>query len=322
VSATGSQHGADDAAASVVSADGTTIGYRSHGRGPGLVIVHGAMESATDYMDLASMLGGSVTVHVPDRRGRGLSGPHGEAFGLSAEIDDVRAVCQATGARQLFGVSSGGVIALHAALELPGIDRVAVYEPALSPPGVDPAESSDYVERYERALTRGHIAEALVAVLKGIQMGPRWLRLLPRPLATALIRRFIGEEDKTATDGAVTFGSLVPTMHYDFQVCDEGSTDLPRFEGLPRPVLLLGGTKSPRYLATALSRLEELLPHCRRVQLPGVGHTASANRQEGGRPDLVARELLTFLASSDATTSAESPSGFPAGHGERGVGSP
>src|SRR5438034_7864763 len=71
------------AVASVTSADGTTIGYRSRGRGPGLVILHGGMESSTDYADLADALAGSLTVHVLDRRGRGLSGPHGDTYGLS-----------------------------------------------------------------------------------------------------------------------------------------------------------------------------------------------------------------------------------------------
>jgi pimeloyl-ACP methyl ester carboxylesterase len=303
----------DVVVASVTSADGATIGYRSRGRGPGLLVLHGAMESSSDYTDLAGMLAGSVTVHVLDRRGRGLSGPHGPDFGLATEIADVRVVCRATGSRQVFGVSSGGVIALHAALDLPGIERVAVYEPALSPPGVDPAESSDYVERYEQALAGGHTAAALVAVLKGIQMGPRWLRLLPRPVATALIGRFLAEEGKNAAEGEVGFGSLVPTMRYDFQVCDEGSADLPRFEALKQPVLLLGGAKSPRYLDTALTSLEGLLPRSRRVQLPGVGHTASANHQEGGRPDLVARELLNFLATSGTTTTRISPPGSELG---------
>jgi pimeloyl-ACP methyl ester carboxylesterase len=310
VPSTESQHARDAAPgclASVTSTDGTTIGYRSHGRGPGLVVLHGAMESSTDYTDLASVLAGSVTGHVLDRRGRGLSGPHGPDVGLSSEVEDVRAVCRATGARQVFGVSSGGVIALHAALQLPGIERVAVYEPALSIPGADPAESSDYVARYEQALAGGHTAAALVAVLKGIQMGPRWLPLLPRPVAAALIGRFMAEEDKTAGDGQVTFASLVPTMHYDFAVCDEGSTNLSRFADLGQPVLLLGGTTSPRYLTTALATLEGLLPQPRRVQIPGAGHTASANRQEGGRPDLVARELLNFLATSGSTTSPRIP---------------
>lgn len=37
----------------VTSKDGTTIGYRQLGQGPGVVLLHGAMESAQSHMQLA-----------------------------------------------------------------------------------------------------------------------------------------------------------------------------------------------------------------------------------------------------------------------------
>ena len=58
-------------AASITSPDGTTIGYRRLGTGPGLVILHGAMESSQSHLQLAEALAGDLTVYLPDRRGRG-----------------------------------------------------------------------------------------------------------------------------------------------------------------------------------------------------------------------------------------------------------
>ncbi len=60
---------------SVTSKDGTTIGYRQIGHGPGVVLVHGAMESALSHSQLAEALADTFTVCVYDRRGRGRSGP-------------------------------------------------------------------------------------------------------------------------------------------------------------------------------------------------------------------------------------------------------
>lgn len=57
----------------VTSKDGTTIGYRRFGRGPGVVVLHGSMSSAHNHMQLAAALADAFTVDVPDRRGRGLS---------------------------------------------------------------------------------------------------------------------------------------------------------------------------------------------------------------------------------------------------------
>ncbi len=69
----------------VASKDGTTIGYHQLGHGPALVLVHGAMESAQSHQELAQALASDFSVYVPDRRGRGHSGPHGEDYGLAKE---------------------------------------------------------------------------------------------------------------------------------------------------------------------------------------------------------------------------------------------
>jgi pimeloyl-ACP methyl ester carboxylesterase len=67
---------------SVTSRDGTTISYRRLGHGPGIVAVHGGAQAAQNLMDLATALAESFSVYVPDRRGRGLSGPPGDSYGL------------------------------------------------------------------------------------------------------------------------------------------------------------------------------------------------------------------------------------------------
>ena len=60
---------------SVISGDGTTIGYRRFGTGPALVLLHGSMSSGAHHTELARLLADTFTVYVGDRRGRGLSGP-------------------------------------------------------------------------------------------------------------------------------------------------------------------------------------------------------------------------------------------------------
>ena len=88
---------------SVTSADGTTIGYRRFGRGPGLVLLHGSMSSGAHHTELARLLADTFTVYVPDRRGRGLSGPYGGRDPLVEELEDLSALIAATGATNLGG---------------------------------------------------------------------------------------------------------------------------------------------------------------------------------------------------------------------------
>src|SRR5439155_6140452 len=72
---------------SVTSKDGTTIGYRQLGHGPGVVLLHGAMESASSHIALAELLADAFTVYLPDRRGRGMSGPYPEHYRVRNDIE-------------------------------------------------------------------------------------------------------------------------------------------------------------------------------------------------------------------------------------------
>ncbi|MFD0697711.1 alpha/beta fold hydrolase [Paenibacillus sp. GCM10027628] len=97
---------------SVISRDGTAIGYRQFGQGPGIVVVHGANLSSQNLMQLAQRLADAFTVYVPDRRGRGLRGPFGEDYGIRKEVEDLETLLTQTGAHYVFGISSGGSLHL------------------------------------------------------------------------------------------------------------------------------------------------------------------------------------------------------------------
>jgi pimeloyl-ACP methyl ester carboxylesterase len=84
------------------------------------------------FTKLAGAMASDYTVYVPDRRGRGLSGGHGDDFHVTREVEDVQTLVTATGASKIFGLSSGALGALRTALVTPALDRVALYEPPLS----------------------------------------------------------------------------------------------------------------------------------------------------------------------------------------------
>ena len=114
----------------VTSQDGTRIGFRRIGRGPGLVLVQGAMGTERNYHELAQGLASGYTVFLPDRRGRGMSAkPYAADHWIARDVEDVDAVLAEAAADQVFGLSSGAMIALEAARTLPRITRAAVYEP-------------------------------------------------------------------------------------------------------------------------------------------------------------------------------------------------
>lgn len=271
-----------------MSKDGTPIGYRQFGQGPHLVLLHGGMKSGQDLTRLAAALAGHFTVSVPDRRGRGASGPAGDGFGIEREVEDVQALIAETGARLLFGLSAGALVVLRTALVTPAVRRIGLYEPPLSVRGSTPTA---WVPRYERELAAGRSAAALVTGLRGLAVVPAFVRL-PRVLLVPPLRLLMLLQGR-ATEERTTIRSLVPTWRYDMRIVAETADTLDDYRNLRARVLLLGGTKSPAWLGVPLAELAAALPRAERVELPGLGHDGPEN---DGDPEAVARSLLGFFA--------------------------
>ena len=276
----------------VTSKDGTTIGYRQLGRGPALLLLHGHMESAQSHIQLAEALAASFTVYLPDRRGRGLSGPYGKDYSIQKDVEDMDTLLTKTGAHYVFGVSSGGIIWLQAALSLSSIHKAAIYEPPLLINGSLPIA---WLTRFDKEMAQGKVASALITAMKGTQMGPPIFNVIPHRLLELLTNMAMKNEDKKAKDYDVTMRMLALTLHYDFQLVVEMAEKLKSFKAIQAEVLLLGGSKSPAYFKVALDTLEKVLPHVTRIEFPALGHGGSGNSNRGGKPERLAQELLKFF---------------------------
>ena len=116
----------------VTSRDGTRIAYDRLGQGPAVIQVAGALgyRAHPIMAGLASALATHFTVFNYDRRGRGDSGDT-PPYSVDREIEDIEALIQeAGGSAYLYGLSSGGVLALAAANELTTkVTNLALYEP-------------------------------------------------------------------------------------------------------------------------------------------------------------------------------------------------
>ncbi len=281
---------------SVESRDGTRIGYLQLGHGPAVVVLHGSNESARSHSVLANALADSFTVYLPDRRGRGMSGPYGSDYGMKSEVEDLDAVLTRSGADMAFGVSAGGLIVLETARVRPGLRKLALYEPALL---LDGDTHLRWVDRYDREMAEGKVAAALITSLRGLDLGPALFRRMPRRLTEALTSMAMKNEEKGATSDSVTMRRLAPTLHYDALLLKEMAGKIDPYRQVSADVLLAGGGKGLAYLKPTLDALEQTLPHCRRVEFPGLDHGAStdpSSTNRGGRPEVVARELLAFFA--------------------------
>jgi len=225
---------------SVVSSDGTTVGYRRFGHGPPIVLVHGGMQASQNLMKLGTGLADTFTIIIPDRRGRGLSGPHRVGHGINTECEDIEAVLRETGAHNLFGLSVGALIALWVALAT-NIENLAIYEPPLPVGDTDPAA---WLPRFDREMAQGKLAAAMLTVMRGT-VDPPSLRLLPRFLLIPLLNFAIEAEAKKVKHGDVPVKQIIPTMHFDAAAVNDTKGCLEGLRRVTAKVLLLGGGKSP-----------------------------------------------------------------------------
>lgn len=115
----------------VKSDDGTSIGYRTTGDGPALVLVHGAGTDSGDWYFVSPLLSSRFTVVTMDRRGRGESGD-GVTYTMERETEDLLAVLDAVEAEFLVGHSYGGLCAMNAAALTDRLNALVVYEPPVS----------------------------------------------------------------------------------------------------------------------------------------------------------------------------------------------
>jgi pimeloyl-ACP methyl ester carboxylesterase len=272
---------------SVVSADGTTIGFRQCGSGPGVILLHGSMLAAQDFMKLAEALADDFTVTVPDRRGRGLSGPHGVDYGIEREVEDLEALLKETGASRVFGLSSGALIGLRTARATPAIEKLALYEPPLS---IDGSVPVDWVPRYRRELADGRIAAALVSVLKGLE-ADRMFRSVPRFILVPTLNLALRFQREAKGDD-VPIPDLVPTMSADAQLVTQLTDTTDDYATIDADVLLLGGSRSPAYFGRALEALTGVLPRSKRVTIPKLDHSGPT---DDGGPAEVAQSLRGFF---------------------------
>jgi pimeloyl-ACP methyl ester carboxylesterase len=288
----------DMTAGSVTSADGTTIGYRRTGRGPAVVVLHGSNESARSHTQLAMALAGEFTVYLPDRRGRGLSGPHQPGHGMRTEVEDVQAVVAASGAQAVFGVSISGLIALQAALTTPAIGQVAVYEPALL---LDRSgQYTSWTSRFDQQMARSQVADALITSMYGFDLALPALRLAPRRLLVAATNAAMKKEDAQATTDTVTMRQLAPTIRYEGLLLAETAGTIDAFTGVEADVLLMGGDmKRPTFIRPAFDAFAQRLPHHRSIRFAGLDHGGSGDpgpTNRGGKPAIVAPDILSFFA--------------------------
>jgi pimeloyl-ACP methyl ester carboxylesterase len=245
----------------VESADGTRIAFERQGSGPALILVDGAMCYRANGPNgpLATLLARHFTVYTYDRRGRGESGDTAP-YTVDREIDDLRAlVKQAGGGVHLYGISSGGALALEAVNAGLPVRKLALYE---LPYVVDHSRkiiADDYESTMDSLVAAGKRAAAISHFMtKGIGL----------PAVFMIMMRLMPAWPKLK--------AVAHTLPYDtsFTAPLQRGKPLPtdRWTGVSAPIMVIAGSRSPAWMQTAMRALANVLPDAKHHTLPGQTH--------------------------------------------------
>jgi pimeloyl-ACP methyl ester carboxylesterase len=244
----------------VASKDGTPIAYERVGNGPAVILVGGGLVDPVtgragrwENAPLAAELAARFTVYNYDRRGRGDSGDT-LPYAVEHEVEDIGAlIAQAGGSAHLYGVSSGGALALEAAAAGLAVDRIAVYEVPYSI-GEDASRRwRAYVEELGAVLGEGRRGDAVELFMR---------------VAGASEEDIAGSKRLPLWPG---LEAIAHTLAYDAACLGDGDPPAARLATVTQPTLVATGGSNDFY-EQAADAIVARLPRAERQALAGQGH--------------------------------------------------
>lgn len=273
---------------SVTSKDGTTIGYRQMGSGPGIILLHGGVNASQHLMKLGTLLSDEFTVYIPDRRGRGMSGPVGDDYSIEKEDEDMEALLKKTGAHYVFGTADGALFALHAAISLPAIHKVAAYEPLIFVGQPELDEFRTTIRQLDKDLSNGKVAKATVDLIKNSPKGSR----IPDLIYIPIVKLFFWINIKTVKGDDVSYQDLIPPLADELHLVEKTEGTLDDYKNVSVKVLLMEGSKTDPLLKNSVNALNKVLPYSNFIELKDLNHDSA---QDYGKPEPIAQELKRFF---------------------------
>ncbi len=207
-----------------------------------------------------------------DRRGRGESGDT-QPYAVEREVEDLEALIHEAGgggSAFVFGMSSGGVLALEAAARGLAITKLAAYELPFNSGDEHARQAAErYTQQLAALLNEGRRGDAVALAMTtwgappeaiaGMRQAPIW------PL----------------------FEAVAPTLAYDDAIMGDGSVPTARLASITVPTLVMDGGASPAFMHNAAQATAHALPNGQRRTLEGQTHDVA--------PQVLAPVLVEFF---------------------------
>lgn len=240
----------------IFSRDVTPIAFKKTGAGPVVILVDGAFCSSNfgPMPKLAPLLEKHFTVITYDRRARGESGDT-KPYNVKREIEDIDALIQeAGGSAYLFSISSGAILAIHAAAAGLNIKKLALFEPPFvgNSDGKRPASAEADLNMMIAEKKPGEAVSYYLRKVMGV------------PAFVPMILKLTSNWKKMKANA--------PSLPYDAAVCGDFNIPEELVGSIHIPTIVIESTKSPKMLRDAVGAVAELLPRGKKISLNGKIH--------------------------------------------------
>ena len=279
----------------VTVGDGVVLHYEERGEGTPVIFVHGSLSDGSYWHDQLAPFSEAGFRAIAYSRRYSFPNRNQARPGYSAVVDadDLAALIQKLhlGKVDVVGHSYGALTALFLAVRHPELVRMLVLceAPAVSLLAHLPGSQS--------AIGKATLADIQAQMVKPMRVAFR------KGDDDAGVRAFIGYvmQDLQAWDkmpAAAREDTLKNAREWEVMMTTGElfpSLDPHAVRNIRAPVLLLSGEKSYPFLGLIDEELARLLPHSRRIILPGATH-----RMWFEQPDECRRDVLEFLRGGDS----------------------
>ena len=260
-----------------VDVDGLSIAYRRAGKGPLLLLLHGALSDSRDWRRQMDSFGADFTVVAWDAPGCGGSDDLPPTYGLDDFVDTLARFIGVLhrGRPHVLGLSLGGILAIALHGRHPDVARSLVLASAYAgwAGSLTPAEVQRRVQGVLRDLERNvdEVAREFVATL------------LPPDAPAPLVQEQLAMVHDARPATTRTMVAMIAPL------------DLrPVLPTIDVPVLLLHGDADVRAPTSVAEALHDQIRGSVLVTLAGVGHCGHVQA-----PDRWNRAVLDFLPGPD-----------------------
>ena len=264
------------------SPDGTRIAFERTGTGPVLVLVDGAFcyREFGPARDVTTALRDDFTVVIYDRRGRGESG-NTLPYAPEREIDDLRAVIEATGGEAfVMGQSSGAGLAYRAAAAGVTMRKLIGYEaPWVGLRRNKDGSAKDYHRDLDRLIDSGANGKAISYFMVDMIGAPRFVPLMMRVMAAKEWSKLL---------------KVAPTLRHDAALMGDFTVPEAELAQVAVPTLVLCGSKAAPEMLAAQERVAAAIPGAEHAVLAGQTHQVS--------PAALKPQFLRFLLGESVTS--------------------